>query len=86
MTEWLCMTFTKHFVLLLLLTGAIQILVSVVTRFLSIPKGFSYLSERGYITKQMEKWQKVHINQRASTILFFTLDINVPVCPCRSIT
>ncbi|KAG7235532.1 hypothetical protein INR49_002578 [Caranx melampygus] len=27
-------------------------------RFLSIPKGFSYLSDRGYITKQMEKWQK----------------------------
>nr|XP_033788434.1 rapamycin-insensitive companion of mTOR isoform X2 [Geotrypetes seraphini] len=27
-------------------------------RFLSIPKGFSYLNERGYITKQMEKWQK----------------------------
>lgn len=28
-------------------------------RFLSIPKGFSYLNERGYVTKQMEKWQKV---------------------------
>ncbi|XP_078240595.1 rapamycin-insensitive companion of mTOR isoform X4 [Pogona vitticeps] len=27
-------------------------------RFLSIPKGFSYLNERGYVTKQMEKWQK----------------------------
>ncbi|XP_030048917.1 rapamycin-insensitive companion of mTOR [Microcaecilia unicolor] len=27
-------------------------------RFLSIPKGFSYLNERGYIAKQMEKWQK----------------------------
>ncbi|XP_053195319.1 rapamycin-insensitive companion of mTOR-like [Scomber japonicus] len=26
-------------------------------RFLSIPKGFSYLNDRGYITKQMEKWQ-----------------------------
>ncbi|XP_035524134.1 rapamycin-insensitive companion of mTOR-like [Morone saxatilis] len=31
---------------------------SVFQWFLSIPKGFSYLSERGYITKQMEKWQK----------------------------
>ncbi|KAM6289694.1 rapamycin-insensitive companion of mTOR isoform 2-T2 [Aegotheles albertisi] len=27
-------------------------------RFLSIPKGFSYLNERGYVSKQMEKWQK----------------------------
>ncbi|XP_048450136.1 rapamycin-insensitive companion of mTOR [Rhincodon typus] len=27
-------------------------------RFLSIPKGFSYLHERGYVTKQLEKWQK----------------------------
>ncbi|XP_078416580.1 rapamycin-insensitive companion of mTOR isoform X1 [Cetorhinus maximus] len=27
-------------------------------RFLSIPKGFSYLNERGYVTKQLEKWQK----------------------------
>ncbi|NWY02500.1 RICTR protein, partial [Nothoprocta ornata] len=27
-------------------------------RFLSIPKGFSYLNERGYVAKQMEKWQK----------------------------
>ncbi|KAM3599348.1 uncharacterized protein V6R79_004163 [Siganus canaliculatus] len=27
-------------------------------RFLAIPKGFSYLNERGYINKQMEKWQK----------------------------
>ncbi|TRY71427.1 hypothetical protein DNTS_011668 [Danionella cerebrum] len=27
-------------------------------RFLSIPKGFSYLNERGYISKQLEKWQK----------------------------
>uniref|UniRef100_A0A8C9VQ69 RPTOR independent companion of MTOR, complex 2b n=1 Tax=Scleropages formosus TaxID=113540 RepID=A0A8C9VQ69_SCLFO len=26
--------------------------------FLSIPKGFSYLNERGYVTKQMEKWQQ----------------------------
>ncbi|XP_010740551.2 rapamycin-insensitive companion of mTOR isoform X2 [Larimichthys crocea] len=32
--------------------------VLLLLRFLSIPKGFSYLSERGYITKQMEKWQK----------------------------
>lgn len=31
----------------------------VLFRFLSIPKGFSYLNERGYVTKQMEKWQKV---------------------------
>ena len=28
-------------------------------RFLSIPKGFSYLNERGYVTKQLEKWHKV---------------------------
>ncbi|XP_073538000.1 rapamycin-insensitive companion of mTOR isoform X2 [Phyllobates terribilis] len=27
-------------------------------RFLSIPKGFSYLNERGYVTKELEKWQK----------------------------
>ncbi|XP_042608354.1 rapamycin-insensitive companion of mTOR-like isoform X2 [Cyprinus carpio] len=27
-------------------------------RFLSIPKGFSYLNERGYINKQLDKWQK----------------------------
>ncbi|XP_018100001.1 rapamycin-insensitive companion of mTOR [Xenopus laevis] len=27
-------------------------------RFMSIPKGFSYLNERGYVTKQLEKWQK----------------------------
>ncbi|KAM7393403.1 hypothetical protein PAMA_008183 [Pampus argenteus] len=32
--------------------------VLLLLRFLSIPKGFSYLSNRGYITKQMEKWQK----------------------------
>lgn len=30
------------------------------SRFLSIPKGFSYLNERGYVSKQMEKWHKVH--------------------------
>lgn len=29
------------------------------SRFLSIPKGFSYLNERGYVSKQMEKWHKV---------------------------
>lgn len=28
-------------------------------RFLSIPKGFSYLNERGYVSKQLDKWQKV---------------------------
>ncbi|XP_040194560.1 LOW QUALITY PROTEIN: rapamycin-insensitive companion of mTOR [Rana temporaria] len=27
-------------------------------RFLSIPKGFSYLNERGYVTKQLEKWHQ----------------------------
>ncbi|KAK5871195.1 hypothetical protein PBY51_004087 [Eleginops maclovinus] len=27
-------------------------------RFLSIPKGFSYLNERGYVSKQLDKWQK----------------------------
>ncbi|KAG8456689.1 hypothetical protein GDO86_002466 [Hymenochirus boettgeri] len=27
-------------------------------RFLSIPKGFTFLNERGYVTKQLEKWQK----------------------------
>uniref|UniRef100_UPI0037E8DDC5 rapamycin-insensitive companion of mTOR-like n=1 Tax=Semicossyphus pulcher TaxID=241346 RepID=UPI0037E8DDC5 len=32
--------------------------VLLLLRFLSIPKGFSYLSERGYITAEMEKWQK----------------------------
>ncbi|XP_051960236.1 rapamycin-insensitive companion of mTOR [Xyrauchen texanus] len=32
--------------------------VVLLLRFLSIPKGFSYLNERGYVTKQLEKWQK----------------------------
>ncbi|XP_072527960.1 rapamycin-insensitive companion of mTOR isoform X2 [Salminus brasiliensis] len=27
-------------------------------RFLSIPKGFSYLNERGYVSKQLDKWHK----------------------------
>ncbi|XP_041958385.1 rapamycin-insensitive companion of mTOR [Alosa sapidissima] len=27
-------------------------------RFLSIPKGFSYLNERGYVSKQLERWQR----------------------------
>ncbi|XP_067087124.1 LOW QUALITY PROTEIN: rapamycin-insensitive companion of mTOR-like [Osmerus mordax] len=27
-------------------------------RFLSIPKGFSYLNERGYVNKQLDKWHK----------------------------
>ncbi|XP_068106549.1 rapamycin-insensitive companion of mTOR isoform X2 [Hyperolius riggenbachi] len=27
-------------------------------RFLSIPKGFTYLNERGYVTKQLDKWHK----------------------------
>ena len=31
----------------------------VLFRFLSIPKGFSYLNERGYVSKQLDKWQKV---------------------------
>ncbi|XP_028312751.1 rapamycin-insensitive companion of mTOR-like isoform X1 [Gouania willdenowi] len=30
----------------------------VLLRFLSIPKGFSYLNERGYVSKQLDKWQK----------------------------
>uniref|UniRef100_A0A8C4ZMQ3 Rapamycin-insensitive companion of mTOR n=1 Tax=Gadus morhua TaxID=8049 RepID=A0A8C4ZMQ3_GADMO len=29
-----------------------------VTQFLSIPKGFSYLNERGYVSKQLDRWQK----------------------------
>ncbi|MEQ2185016.1 hypothetical protein GOODEAATRI_013835 [Goodea atripinnis] len=32
--------------------------VFVLFRFLSIPKGFSYLNERGYVSKQLDKWQK----------------------------
>uniref|UniRef100_A0A665T2J1 RPTOR independent companion of MTOR, complex 2b n=1 Tax=Echeneis naucrates TaxID=173247 RepID=A0A665T2J1_ECHNA len=32
--------------------------VLLLLRFLSIPKGFSYLNDRGFITQQMEKWQK----------------------------
>nr|XP_005161298.1 rapamycin-insensitive companion of mTOR isoform X2 [Danio rerio] len=32
--------------------------VLLLLRFLSIPKGFSYLNERGYVSKQLEKWQK----------------------------
>ncbi|KAL4617283.1 rapamycin-insensitive companion of mTOR-like isoform X2 [Arapaima gigas] len=27
-------------------------------RFLSIPKGFSYLNQRGYVIRQLEKWQQ----------------------------
>uniref|UniRef100_A0AAR2KBP4 RPTOR independent companion of MTOR, complex 2 a n=1 Tax=Pygocentrus nattereri TaxID=42514 RepID=A0AAR2KBP4_PYGNA len=27
-------------------------------RFLSIPKGFSYLNERGYVSQQLEKWHR----------------------------
>lgn len=30
-------------------------------RFLSIPKGFSYLNERGYVSKQLDRWQKVSL-------------------------
>ncbi|XP_072562718.1 rapamycin-insensitive companion of mTOR-like isoform X2 [Paramormyrops kingsleyae] len=32
--------------------------VLLLLRFLSIPKGFSYLSQRGYVNRQLEKWQK----------------------------
>ncbi|XP_042564192.1 rapamycin-insensitive companion of mTOR [Clupea harengus] len=32
--------------------------VLLLLRFLSIPKGFSYLNERGYVTKQLERWQR----------------------------
>ncbi|XP_035234919.1 LOW QUALITY PROTEIN: rapamycin-insensitive companion of mTOR [Anguilla anguilla] len=32
--------------------------VLLLLRFLSIPKGFSYLNERGYVSKQLERWQK----------------------------
>ncbi|XP_041667185.1 rapamycin-insensitive companion of mTOR-like isoform X3 [Cheilinus undulatus] len=32
--------------------------VLLLIRFLSIPKGFSYLSERGYVSAEMERWQK----------------------------
>ncbi|CAJ1070974.1 rapamycin-insensitive companion of mTOR-like [Xyrichtys novacula] len=32
--------------------------VLLLLRFLSIPKGFSYLSERGYISAEMDRWQK----------------------------
>jgi hypothetical protein len=34
-------------------------MVVLIYRFLSIPKGFSYLNERGYVAKQLEKWHKV---------------------------
>lgn len=34
-------------------------------RFLSIPKGFSYLNERGYVSKQLDKWQKVPLRNLA---------------------
>ncbi|MFT7797327.1 rapamycin-insensitive companion of mTOR isoform X1 [Arapaima gigas] len=34
--------------------------VLLLLRFLSIPKGFSYLNERGYVNRQLEKWQKEH--------------------------
>ena len=36
-----------------------KLLIVFIFRFLSIPKGFSYLNERGYVAKQLEKWHKV---------------------------
>lgn len=44
-------------------------LVSVFFRFLSIPKGFSYLNERGYVSKQLDKWQKVLTGRSHSAML-----------------
>lgn len=42
-----------------------MVLVFLLFRFLSIPKGFSYLNERGYVSKQLDKWQKaIMINIR----------------------
>uniref|UniRef100_A0A3Q3GEL0 RPTOR independent companion of MTOR, complex 2 a n=1 Tax=Labrus bergylta TaxID=56723 RepID=A0A3Q3GEL0_9LABR len=53
-------------------------------RFLSIPKGFSYLNERGYVSKQLDKWQKEYnlkyvdlieeqLNEALTTYLCFHL-------------
>lgn len=41
-----------------------SLLVFLRRRFLSIPKGFSYLNERGYVSKQLDKWQKVQAPQQ----------------------
>ncbi|GCC36213.1 hypothetical protein chiPu_0014705 [Chiloscyllium punctatum] len=38
--------------------GLSRVILSKILTFLSIPKGFHYLHERGYVTKQLEKWQK----------------------------
>ncbi|PIO37683.1 hypothetical protein AB205_0167520, partial [Aquarana catesbeiana] len=47
-------------------------------RFLSIPKGFSYLNERGYVTKQLEKWQKTNefIPEKSSLKLNYRQNTN----------
>ncbi|KAL6466270.1 hypothetical protein MHYP_G00264030 [Metynnis hypsauchen] len=34
-------------------------------RFLSIPKGFSYLNERGYVSQQLEKWHRGNVSARS---------------------
>ena len=43
-------------------------------RFLSIPKGFSYLNERGYVTKQLEKWHKVTFCWISFSLYVFILE------------
>lgn len=45
-----------------------SLLVFLLRRFLSIPKGFSYLNERGYVSKQLDKWQKVQAPQQPCEI------------------
>ncbi|MGH0161344.1 UNVERIFIED_CONTAM: hypothetical protein FKN15_046520, partial [Acipenser sinensis] len=48
--------------------------VLLLLRFLSIPKGFSYLNERGYVTKQLEKWQKSVVPDLSYTVRSPMLD------------
>lgn len=44
---------------IVLLEHTLHLFFPCIFRFLSIPKGFSYLNERGYVSKQLDKWQKV---------------------------
>lgn len=58
------------------LQAFLNTLLFLLFRFLSIPKGFSYLNERGYVSKQLDKWQKVqsgywHICNPYSIFYFF---------------
>lgn len=52
----------------------VKLLPVALYRFLSIPKGFSYLNERGYVTKQLEKWHKVTFCWISFSLYVFILE------------